>query len=230
MGLAALAEPRSVIHCVVDRVREENVMTAAELDDIAGASNPRAARSKAALIDAMTNALDTNEPGTGLSLSEISRAAGVSRPTLYQHFGDLPNLIRAAAMVRLVALFKSVPQPVADGKSPSVSTTALRALLTELEHRRGFYLAVLDSAASREVRDDVIGFLATRIMDVTALGKAMHEVESTDEDVYERAMFLAAGVLWRTERWLRDEQAESAEQLAQRLSRLLASSVGIPEA
>src|SRR5699024_12612624 len=71
-------------------------------------SNPRAERSKAALVEAMTDALDAYEPGDSLSIAEISRAAGVSRPTLYQHFGDLPNLMRAAAMVRLVALFESV--------------------------------------------------------------------------------------------------------------------------
>src|SRR5699024_6716595 len=177
-------------------------------------SNPRAERSKAALVEAMTDALDAYEPGDSLSIAEIARAAGVSRPTLYQHFGGLSNLMRAAAMVRLVALFETVPPPEVDATTPSVSATVLRALLRELERRRGFYLAVLDSTAGREVREDVIGFLASRIVDITALGPAIEDVESTAEDVNEHAMFLAAGALWRTERWLRDEDAESAEQLA----------------
>lgn len=193
-------------------------------------SSPRAERSKAALIAAMTDALDAYESGTSLSISEISRAAGVSRPTLYQHFGDLPNLMRAAAMVRLVALFESVPSPEVEGASPSVSAAVLRALLAELERRRSFYLAVLDSTAGREVRDDVIEFLASRIVDVTALGPAIQDVEPTEEDVHERARFLAAGALWRTERWLRDDAAESSEQLAQRLAHMLAAAVGIAEA
>lgn len=205
-------------------------MAASVSDGDATVSNPRAERSKAALIEAMTNALDAYEPGDTLSISEISRAAGVSRPTLYQHFGDLPNLMRAAAMVRLVALFESVPPPEVDATSPSVSATVLRALLAELERRRSFYVAVLDSTAGREVREDVIEFLASRIVDVTALGPAIQDVESTAEDVYERAMFLAAGALWRTERWLRDEDAESSEELAQRLTHVLAAAVGIAEA
>lgn len=193
--------------------------------------NPRAERSKAALITAMTHALDQYQPGQVLSLAEISRAAGVSRPTLYQHFGDLANLIRAAAAVRLVALFESVPQPVCDAPVswPDASTETLHALLTELEQRRGFYLAVLDSTAAGEVREDVIEFLAARIVDVTALGSALQDVEPSPEDVHERAMFLAAGALWRTERWLRDDASEPAEQLAQRLSRILASAAGISE-
>src|SRR5690625_7438314 len=100
--------------------------------------NPRAERSKTALITAMTRALDEYEPGQVLSLAEISRAAGVSRPTLYQHFGDLANLIRAAAAVRLVALFDSVPLPAHDaqGSWHDVSSTALQPLLYALAPRR----------------------------------------------------------------------------------------------
>lgn len=192
--------------------------------------NSRAERSKTALIEAMTKALDVSEPGDSLSIAEISRAAGVSRPTLYQHFGSLSNLMRAAAMVRLVALFETVPPPEVDATSPSVSATVLRALLHELERRRSFYLAVLDSTAGREVREDVIEFLAARIVDVTGLGPAIEEVESTAEDVNEHAMFLAAGALWRTERWLRDEDAESAEQLAQRLTHILTAAARPSEA
>src|SRR5690625_3187169 len=133
-------------------------MIAAQSDLGEVAVNPRAERSRAALIEAMTSALDTSEPGAVLSVAEIARAAGVSRPTLYQHFGDLPNLMRAAAMVRLVALFDTVPQPapLAQISWREASVAALRALLTELEHRRGFYLAVLDSTAARDVREDVI--------------------------------------------------------------------------
>src|SRR5699024_11274618 len=87
------------------------IMTAAQSDEVAVEVNPRAERSRTALIEAMTRALDAHELGSVLSVAEISRAAGVSRPTLYQHFGDLPNLMRAAAMVRVVALFDSVPEP-----------------------------------------------------------------------------------------------------------------------
>lgn len=207
-------------------------MIAAQSDLGEVAVNPRAERSKTALIEAMTSALDTLEPGAVLSVAEIARAAGVSRPTLYQHFGDLPNLMRAAAMVRLVALFDTVPQPAPHAQISwrEASVAALRALLTELEHRRGFYLAVLDSTAARDVREDVIEFLATRIVDLTALGPVMKDTEPTEQDVRERAMFLAAGALWRTERWLRDDDSEPAEQLADRLSRILSAAAGVPAA
>jgi len=207
-------------------------MTAAQSDVGEVAVNPRAERSRTALIDAMTSALETLEPGTVLSVAEIARTAGVSRPTLYQHFGDLPNLMRAAAMVRLVALFDTVPPPAPQKEISwrEASVAALRALLTELEHRRGFYLAVLDSTAARDVREDVIEFLASRIVDVTALGPVMKDTEPTEQDVRERAMFLAAGALWRTERWLRDDDSEPAEQLADRLSRILSAAAGVPAA
>src|SRR5699024_4201617 len=90
-------------------------------------------------------------------------------------------------------------------------------------YRRKFYLAVLDSTAAGNVREDVIEFLASRIVDVTALGPVKKDAEPTEEDVHEKALFLAAGALWRTERWLRDDESEPAEQLADRLSRILAT-------
>lgn len=198
-------------------------------DAVSSAINPRAERSKTALIDAMTAALEHYESGDSVSVAEVSRAAGVSRPTLYQHYGDLPNLMRAAAMVRLKAVFAAVPQSPQDSTASweTVSGTALRALLTELEHRRAFYLAVLDSTAGRDVREDVIEFLATRIVDVSSLGSVMKQLESTAEGVHEHAMFLAAGALWRTERWLRDENPETVAQLAERLSHILVTAGGL---
>src|SRR5690625_7084669 len=98
-------------------------MTAAQSDVGEVAVNPRAERSRTALIDAMTSALETLEPGTVLSVAEIARTAGVSRPTLYQHFGDLPNLMRAAAMVRLVALFDTVDRKSTRLNSSHVATS-----------------------------------------------------------------------------------------------------------
>src|SRR5699024_12267314 len=92
--------------------------------------NPRAERSKTALITAMTRALDEYEPGQVLSLAEISRAAGVSRPTPYQHLGRLANLIRAAAAVQRVALLDSVPPPAHDahGAWPAAPSRSRHAL------------------------------------------------------------------------------------------------------
>ncbi|WP_082911775.1 TetR/AcrR family transcriptional regulator [Enteractinococcus helveticum] len=201
-------------------------------EDAESSVNPRAERSRAALIDAVTVALDEGQPGEVFSVAEISRAAGVSRPTLYQHFGDLPNLMRASALVRLTSLFDTVPplqaHPTASWRT--AATTVLQALLQELGHRRAFYLAVLDSTAGRDVREDVIEFLASRIIDVPALGAVMKKVESTAEGLREHAMFLAAGALWRTERWLRDDNPESASQLADRLSHILATTGGMQQA
>src|SRR5699024_6319468 len=115
----------------------------------------------------------------------------------------------------------------AQGSWHDASSTALHALLAELEHRRGFYLAVLDSTAAGEVREDVIEFLATRIVDLTALGPAMQDMEPSPENVHEHVLFSVAGALRRTERWLRNDASEPTAHLAQRLSRILASADGI---
>ena len=192
--------------------------------------NPRAERSRIALLEAMTRELDEGKGEAALSVSMIARSAGVSRPTLYQHFGDLPSLVRSAAMRRLIALFDTVPAPSADPRDHwrESAAKALGALLAELDSRRGFYLTVLDSPAGDAVREDIIEFLAARITDMTALGAHMRDEESTDEDVRERARFLSAAALWRTERWMRSDDREATSAFALRLSRLLAASAGVP--
>ena len=205
-------------------------MSADKTERQAESANPRAQRSKSALIEAMTYALDTYEFKKPLSIAEISRAAGVSRPTIYQHFGDLANLIHAAAMTRLAALFENLPQTATDTamSRQEVSTSnALWALLTELEQRRGFYVTVLDSMAGGAVREEVIKLLATRIIDATAPESATQDADPSEEEVHEQAMFLAAGAVWRTEHWLRRDPTELAERLAHRLSRILASAAGL---
>jgi len=211
------------------RMGAKMVKVASGPEDV-GSVNPRAERSRAALIEAVTEALDEGQPGEVFSVAEIARAAGVSRPTLYQHFGDLPNLMRASAMVRLKSLFDTVPplQPYPTSWR-AAAATVLQALLQELGHRRAFYLAVLDSTAGRDVREDVIEFLASRIIDVPALGAVIKKIESTAEGLREHAMFLAAGALWRTERWLRDDHPEPASQLADRLSHILATAGGMQQ-
>ena len=202
-----------------------------ELDGMDGSVNPRAERSRTALIVAVTEALDKGQPGETFSVAEISRAAGVSRPTLYQHFGDLPSLMRAAALVRLESLFDTVPslQPPHTVSWATAATKVLQALLQELEHRRAFYLAILDSTAGRDVREDVIEFLASRIINVPTLGSVIKKAESTDAGLREHAMFLGAGALWRTERWLRDNDPEPDSQLAHRLSHILATAGGMQD-
>jgi hypothetical protein len=56
----------------------------------------------------------------------------------------------------------------------------------------------------------------------------MRDEESTDGDVRERAQFLSAAALWRTERWMRSDDHEATSAFALRLSRLLAASAGVP--
>ncbi|MDU6928100.1 MAG: TetR family transcriptional regulator, partial [Dermabacter sp.] len=60
--------------------------------------DPRAQKSRESLIRVMVDALDENPQPP--SVSELVRRAGASRPTFYQHFGDIPTLMHAAAMAR----------------------------------------------------------------------------------------------------------------------------------
>ena len=74
--------------------------------------DPRAQKSRESLIRVMVSALDENPQPP--SVSELVRRAGASRPTFYQHFGDIPTLMHAAAMARLEEAFATLPQQASD--------------------------------------------------------------------------------------------------------------------
>ena len=68
-----------------------------------------------------------------ISIDAVARAAGITRPIVYQHFGDLPGLLNALveregerAMTQLGAL---LPRDLASGDPRAILTGALRAFL-----------------------------------------------------------------------------------------------------
>lgn len=106
--------------------------------------DPRAQKSRESLIRVMVSALDENPQPP--SVSELVRRAGASRPTFYQHFGDIPTLMHAAAMARLEGAFTVLPQQASDNPEnwTRFAAESFTALFTHLSENRAFYLAVLD--------------------------------------------------------------------------------------
>ena len=63
-------------------------------------SDPRLARTRAAILEAATASMEAG-PLEEVTISGLVERAGVSRPSFYQHFGDLPTVFRDAAFARL---------------------------------------------------------------------------------------------------------------------------------
>lgn len=194
------------------------------------AEDPRSRRSRQALIDAMTSILRETPLATSPSITDVVRRAAVSRPTFYQHFGDLTALTRAAALARLQAAFARIPATALGETWTVFARSTFRVLLAELAADAHFYGHALGGQAQPALVDEVVGFLAAHLLEQSPLGPIIrrHVDGATAE---EHARFLAAGSAWHVTRWLRSHAddpgtATDLDTMVDRLSDLLVVASG----
>lgn len=168
-------------------------------------TDPRPIRSRELLLSAITTALD--RPGDEQpSITELCAEAGVSRPTFYQHFGDVPSLIEAAAVERMHALFGAVAPVSAHADWEGAVPHVVRGLLEGLLVHADFSRRVLSGGTARAVQESVVAFLAQRLLTFSPL--AERAPGGGDHARVERfAVFLAAGTTWLVVGWLLDGEA-----------------------
>ncbi len=168
------------------------------------AADPRFLRSRDLIVDAVTALID-GEALASISITRVVEKAGVSRPTFYQHFEDLPGAAGAAALRRLARAF-----PVNSDPATELTKAGLRKKIEErarpvLEHlwkERSFYRRVLATSASTALFDELVAFVSDRIM-IYGAGRRRHAPE-THEQV---GVVLGGGLMWLVIRWLQTERA-----------------------
>lgn len=178
--------------------------------------DPRFQRSLTALIDAITDQIDV-APLSDISITRVVEAAGVTRPTFYQHFADIPDAARRAALMRLSAAFP-IPEPAAgpDDLRPQTIhdriTGHIEPVLAHLLTHRGFYLRVLEGATNVAFFEEIISFVAERLLpevfELAGRGSA-----ATKRDL---TAVTAGGVTWLVIRWLRGEFDHDPAEMARR--------------
>ncbi|MDJ1369972.1 TetR/AcrR family transcriptional regulator [Gulosibacter molinativorax] len=181
--------------------------------------DPRAARSYDALIQAMLAVLRRGEDPAAVSITEIVKAAKVSRPTFYQHFADVPDLIRAATLHRLESIFARIAAAELGGTWEDFARAKLRILLGALQSDAETYLRVLRGPAAARVIRGVIDFLADQLLHHSPLGTAVTRKVS-NEEAHARAEFLGAGATWRVVTWLESDftGSNSLDEMVERLA------------
>ncbi len=174
--------------------------------------DPRVARTRRALIDATADLLVSDDGE--LSVTAIVGRAGLSRPTFYQHFGDIPTLVRAVGIDRLRGAFvRSDASATADDLTTTVQQT-LHTLVLQLHADHVLFRRVLHGSASHGVSTAVTDLVIERMRDRGVAGGLGGE-----QIVSDGRTALAAGLTALMIRWLdTDFTGENApEQMAQRL-------------
>lgn len=189
-------------------------------------SDPRFVRSRAALLAAVRE-LASAMPVDALSVSCVATRAGVTRPTFYQHFADVPAAAREAAFDLMAA---ALPLPDARGVEQTAAPQDLARRLEQhvvlaLRHLAGhrpFYLNVLDAAASVPFFDAMLAFiLARQLPDVRAIAGQRRGARRDD-----LLAVLGGGMMWWVIRWLHEGEGRAtpeamARQMAQTALALL---------
>ncbi len=180
-------------------------------------NDPRRARSRTVLLEATSAHLDA---GTAPSITEITTSAGVSRPTFYQHFGDLAAAYAAAAVERMNGQFAliRVPENSADADEAFLLDT-LTQLLSHQLHHRNFYTTVIQTGADA-FSESVVAFLANRLATASPFAS---QLRHDDETARDQATALAAGVVWLIHRWLEETDPRPAPAMARRVLGVITS-------
>ena len=123
--------------------------------DVAPLQDRRVRRSRAALMQA-TITLVAERCTADVPISDIAEAANVSRPVVYQHFGDRDKLLLESALD--LATRELLPRLADAGKSSSRRDGAL-ALVQHFARHRAFYRAVLTSSCAYALNKALTGLL-----------------------------------------------------------------------
>lgn len=180
-------------------------------------TDPRRARSRALLLESISERLDA---GVAPSITEITVAAGVSRPTFYQHFGDLATAYAAAAVERMNGQFElvRVPRNPEDADEAFLLQTLTQLLTHQLGHRE-FYTTVIQTGADA-LSESVVAFLADRLMTASPFAARLHP---DDEATRDQVTALAAGVVWLIHRWIEEPDPRPAPAMARRVLEVITS-------
>ncbi|MCD7100697.1 TetR/AcrR family transcriptional regulator [Pseudoclavibacter sp. 13-3] len=195
----------------------------------ATASARGGSRSRDILLAAASDLLDERDP-SDISVTDIVNVAGVTRPTFYQAFGDLPTIFAAAAMARLRVAFVAVRHDLKPGEeiADAMHEAFATVLNTVLDHG-AFFLRVFHGPGGDRVVAAFTNFLAQRISADTPIADAL---ETSPLPASTTSHALSAGLIWMLIDWLQaDDRCDVptiARQMREYLTRCVIGGLATP--
>lgn len=169
-------------------------------------NDPRFQRTRQALLRSLIELVDA-EPDQTISITRLVEAAGVSRPTFYQHFPDVGAALQQAALDRIAEVLPPFEATDIGGSVEDQVHGHILPALEHLERHRAFYLRVIETAASASLFEELVLFVRAR----------MGAHEQTDPHVID---IVAGGAMWLVVRWLRGVVVGTPKEIAGRVAAL----------
>ncbi|MGY5766316.1 TetR/AcrR family transcriptional regulator [Brachybacterium sp. DNPG3] len=174
--------------------------------------NRSGSRSTQRLREATLRLLDERGPES-VTITEIVTEAGVTRPTFYAAFGDLPTAFADAALSRLEDAFAgmTLASDLPEAERADAMAAAFTAILHRLDQHAAFFAAALHGPGGVEVHERIVGFLAERVRETSPLAPA---IEEGPLPLATTSTALAAAIVWTIRVWLDDPARSSVEEIA----------------
>lgn len=176
--------------------------------------DPRVGRTRQAIADAVRRLDDSGE---SISVTAITRAAGISRASFYSHYSGIDDLalaISREAFATIEALWKQ------DDDTPfEAMRRAQRRLVGHFTRDRGLYAAVAALPVARDTHLALVRAMAAVIEDALAVHPALPpglQVEATSR-------YIAGAAVGLIDAWITGEIDLDEDALVDHLVRLLPS-------
>ena len=179
--------------------------------------DPRVARSRRSITEALLDLLAAGRPYETLTVSEIASKAAVTRKTFYAHFGSVDDIVRQMAAELLRGLAARIDDT--SFRLPLTSEDLGRAIFRRL-HERLDALAPLATCCPstlfvQPAREAFIDVLVARVVQVNQLGP----IPDFDRDYLAH---LAGGALHATiAAWAERDFADAPDEVADFLMEML---------
>lgn len=177
------------------------------------AIDPRPARTRNALLDAVQGIAETGKPVT---LAEVLSSSGVSRSAFYIHFSGLDDL----ALTMLVREFSVISEDdvwdraIGAEDTRAIARRAASRLITFVDEKRELYRALLHGQLSTGSSDALVDAFARgvlRSMDV------LRQPPPAGLDPAGHARFIAGGAITLLRDWLGSDRPASPDVMTDRL-------------
>ena len=182
-------------------------------------TDPRAIRTREKLVGAFQDAIAESEPRE-MTVSALTRAAGVNRTSFYKHFAS-PEDLAIHALSELLDVVSNADIALRAGHSVSgteASRRALHEIVSFVAERRASYTRLLGPGAAPQL----VRALTEAFTERTVQALEPMDVRPPEADPRVTAQFLASGVLGVMGAWLADPApVMSPDQLVEALIQCL---------
>lgn len=181
-------------------------------------------KSRIRLLTAVTELLDSGTDTERVTITDVVSAAGMTRPTFYAIFDDLPAAFAASALDRLDTAFSGLgvdPDVSSEARSEQMRS-AFEAILHRLSTHSDFFARVLRGPGGPIVQKRIVDYVAERLRESSPVSRAL-AIGRLPLEMSSAA--IAAGVVWTMIRWMDDEDRRPVPEIAVQLRDFVETSV-----